>query len=548
MRSSLAFALTASLLLGATSASADEPWSDADPAEPATRHEIGEFGFRGGAEYRANGLYINPIALNSVIDRRVSWIEHRLRLDATIDYQDKVRLIASMDALDGVLWGDNGSLSEEPFPNSGTNINTRNPNSTVPCVKYRGVGDELDGDSYGYGLCEGEQLKVRRAYGEVVTPIGLLRVGRQPTTSSENIQAVTGDGRRNRFGFAREGNSVDRIIFGTKPLEAFKPEGERNTSPTEGLITAVGYDHWANDTARLFRDNVHAVVTAAQFLQPEHDLGTDLEATGYYAHRWDEQYVTRVNTFGARAINRFGPVYVGLEFATNLGQTSEISTAYSTISNDPIVEQTIKQIGARAVARLDQDWWSAYLEIDYASGDGDPVARTNLTQFVWAPDMNVGLLMFEHVLHFQSQRASAAAVETLRRLEAESFPAEVINTRGSFVNAFAIFPQFDLRPHDDVLFRLGFLAAWAPEPVVDPVASLLANDGRTIEDDLVNFAGGKPGQFYGTEFDLRAQWRVLDHFALDLEGAVMFPGDALEDENGDAVRSVLAQGRTTFFF
>jgi hypothetical protein len=64
----------------------------------------------------------------------------------------------------------------------------------------------------------------------------------------------------------------------------------------------------------------------------------------------------------------------------------------------------------------------------------------------------------------------------------------------------------------------------------------------------VNFAGGKPGQFYGAEIDLRAQWRFLEHFAADLEGAVMFPGDALEDINGDAAKSVLLTGRTTFFF
>ena len=40
----------------------------------------------------------------------------------------------------------------------------------------------------------------------------------------------------------------------------------------------------------------------------------------------------------------------------------------------------------------------------------------------------------------------------------------------------------------------------------------------------------------------------MDHFAADLEAAVLFPGSALEDVNGDAVRSVLVQGRGTFFF
>jgi hypothetical protein len=192
--------------------------------------------------------------------------------------------------------------------------------------------------------------------------------------------------------------------------------------------------------------------------------------------------------------------------------------------------------------------WSVYLEADYASGDGDPETRTPLTPFRFAEDANVGLLMFEHVVHFQSARASRAGVELIRRLGAQTFPAERVDTRGSFTNAFALFPQVDFRPHEDVLFRGGVLVAWAPELVIDPVGSLQARDGNHIEDDLVNFVGGKPAKYYGTELDGRFQWRFMDHFALDLEAAVLFPGEALEDANGHAVRSVLAQGRTTFFF
>ena len=44
--------------------------------------------------------------------------------------------------------------------------------------------------------------------------------------------------------------------------------------------------------------------------------------------------------------------------------------------------------------------------------------------------------------------------------------------RGAFTNAFALFPQFDLRPHKTVLLRGGVLMAWAPARVIDPVASL----------------------------------------------------------------------------
>jgi hypothetical protein len=92
------------------------------------------------------------------------------------------------------------------------------------------------------------------------------------------------------------------------------------------------------------------------------------------------------------------------------------------------------------------------------------------------------------------------------------------------------------------------LLAWTPSGLVDPLETLKVRDGTEIEDDLVNVHGGRPGTFYGAEIDGRVQWTYLDHFIFDLEGAVLFPGDALEDENGQAARSVLIQGRTTFVF
>lgn len=299
---------------------------------------------------------------------------------------------------------------------------------------------------------------------------------------------------------------------------------------------------------RTFGDDVQQSVVALRLLEPDYSLGESLELLTFWTHRWDEQYRTTINAFGMRAISRFGDFYAGIEAAGNVGSTREIAEAYKAITNDPVVDQPIRQLGARAVLRYDQPTWGAYLEADYASGDEDPQARTPLTQFTWAEDTSVGLLMFKHALGFQSARAAAAGVEVLKRLGTASYPAEAVDTRGAFTNAFAIFPQFDLRPHPNLLFRGGVLVAWAPSRVIDPVGSLLLRDGLTIEDDLVNFAGGKPGSFYGTELDGRIQWRFEEHFAFDLEGAILFPGDAFQDVNGYAVRSVLVQGRTTFFF
>jgi hypothetical protein len=525
-----------------------EPWSDGDPAGPKERLALGDhYGLKAGAEYRANWLYVNPISLNTPSDRKVSWIEHRLRLDATLDFDEKIRLVVSVDALDGALWGDNGDFGGAPSSNTGLNVGARNPNVTQPCVVYRS-GDPLQPSGYGYGLCEQDQIRFRRVYGEAITPVGLIRVGRQPANLGTGVQAADGDGRPNRFGFSRQGNNVDRILFATKPLEGFKPVALRDKSDKRGLFFVLTYDRLATDSPRLFGDDVNQISTAARFLAPDYGIGRDLLIATYFVHRWDRAYTSRVNSLGMRAMSRFGSVQAGFDIAYNFGTTREISTAYSKLTNDPPRDQPLRQLGARGVVRYDQPLFTAYLEFDYASGDRDPQTKTDLTQFTFAEDTNVGLLLFKHVLAFQSARSAARGVELLRRLGATTFPAEAVNTRGAFTNAIALFPQVDVRPHPKILLRGGALFAWASTPVVDPVGSLQARDGNHIEDDLVNFAGGKPARYYGTELDGRFQWRYLDHLYFDLEGAILFPGEGLKNADGQAAKSVLVQGRTTFVF
>ncbi|MRG91000.1 hypothetical protein [Polyangium spumosum] len=545
---SVPLALALSLSVGVGEAHAQtEAWSEPDTKGQGSRYALDKFGFRAGAEYRANLLYVNPVALNSESNRRVSWIEHRLRLDVGVDYLDKVRLYASADMLDGVLWGDNGTLAGGPKPNFGTNVNARSPNVTAPCVGLSGP-DPLNADHYGYTLCSQEQIRFRKAYGDVVLPIGLLRVGRQAANSGTGIQAADGDGRPNRFGFSRQGNLVDRVLFATKPLEAFKPKEERDTSENRGLILALAYDRWVTDSVQLFADDVQQFDVAVRYLAPRLGPARDVFLGGYYVHRWDDANSSSINSFGLKANARFGDFHVTAEGAMNVGSTREIAVANSYITNDPVVDQQILQGGARAVVRYDKPKFTAYLEFDYASGDADPNNRTPLTQFLFAEDANVGLLLFEHVLAFQTARIAAAGTELLTRLGAPSFPSDSVYNRGAFTNAIALFPQFDIRPIRGLTLRGGVLFAFTAAPAVDPINSLLARDGNTIEDDLVNFSGGKPGNYWGTELDGRISYRYLDHFLFDLEGAVLFPGDALRDEDDGAVRSVLLQGRTTFFF
>ena len=549
MRAASTFVLALATMLFTRSAAAVEPWSDADPGAPPSRLSLGaSTGFRGGVEYRANAVSIRPLDLSGTRDRNYANIEHRLRLDGAIDYEDKIRVVTSVDVLDGVLWGDNGTLGSTPEPTSGAKVSTKNPNVATACITQRPGEPSTAPGSYHFGLCQGDPVFVRRLYGDLVTPIGLFRIGRQAFTEGASIAVNDGDGRKNRFGFARRGNSVDRVLFATKPLEAFKAPLDRDASETKGLFLILAYDRLVTGDPMKFSDDLHNYITAVRFLAPHHRLGSDAELRFFHAYRWSGANDTAINAFGGRAMSTFGEVTAGIEGTLVAGQTSEVSNAFRVITNDPAVSQAVTQFGARGVGRWDRPLFTAYFEMDYASGDSDPRTRTPLTQFRFAEDTNVGLLLFKHVLAYQSARAAAAGTALLKSLNAPSYPVDEIATRGSFTNAFAIFPQFDVHPIPTVLLRGGVLMAWAPAKVVDPIASLQPRDGVRVADQLVNFAGGKPNRYYGTELDGRVQWRFMDHFAADLEAAVLFPGSALEDVNGDAVRSVLVQARGTFFF
>jgi hypothetical protein len=544
-----AVALIASLFT-ASNAHAEwpEPWSDNDPADPPTRYSLGDFGFRGAAEYRAQGVYISPLDLSSETQNKAAWLEHRLRLDGTVDYKDKIRLTTSIDALDGVLWGDNGSLGTDPEPANGAHVNTNNVNDAVQCMTLDPGGNAVDPHSYHYGLCPGNVIEVRRLFGDVLTPVGLFRIGRQPFTEGASVAVNDGDGRRNRFGVSNKGNTVDRILFATKPLEAFKPKDLQDPSEQKGMFLVLAYDQLVIDEPQLLGFQLHDAIVALQYKQPKIGMFRDVELRGYYTYRWDGHFGTNVDAMGGRVVGRIGDFSGGVDAVGILGATEEVSDAFHLITNDPAVSQAIRQLGGRAVVRYDRPKWTAYLEADYASGTSDTSLKGPLTQFHFAEDTNVGLLLFKQVLAYQTAREAAAATALLTSLHAPTIPVESIATKGALTDAIVIFPQADVHPIKNVLLRGGVMFSWAPAGVFDPIATAERRSSGQYQHIVVNYNGGVPGNYYGTELDGRAQWRYLEHFAFDLEGAVLFPGSALTDEDGHAVRSFMVQGRTTFFF
>ena len=126
-------------------------------------------------------------------------------------------------------------------------------------------------------------------------------------------------------------------------------------------------------------------------------------------------------------------------------------------------------------------------------------------------------------------------------------PGERVMGYSNFLWVVLLYPFAVLGVPAHVAARiLGALFAWAPASSIDPIQSILAWDGEDLSDDALNYHGGKPADYWGTEIDLGLEVRYRELFELVIEAGLLLPGEGLQDENGDAVRSWMLETRATF--
>ncbi|MFU8803494.1 MAG: hypothetical protein ACNA8W_06775, partial [Bradymonadaceae bacterium] len=271
-------------------------------------------------------------------------------------------------------------------------------------------------------------------------------------------------------------------------------------------------------------------------------------------HLYNEQFESSVFGFPSFFDTHVENLYFRLQYMLIRGTSREISEGFAALSNTEGGLQEIRGQGAQALVDLALGPTVWTLEFNYASGDPNPRSTMPITSFSFARDMNVGLLLFEHVMAFESARSVAVGIENLSGVETESFPLTEVRTEGRFTNALAFFPQLTIdlfeRPEHNIHTRMGVLFAWAATAggVVDPIMTSINDTGADISESAVNFHGGRPGRYYGTEFDLQLGYRFRENFYWVLEGAMLLPGDGLHDEHGLAVRSFLVENRFEFQF
>jgi hypothetical protein len=499
------------------------------PAEPG----LVRFQIHGEEQLRLEGLrsfpldptestvLANPRTVGDSIGQNV-FLSHWLRLTPTLQITDKLTLVGQAD-ITGLLVGD---------------------------TAHDTWADRTPRDSFdGY-----TNVQPRWLYLDWLTPVGLLRVGQQPSHWGMGLVANDGD-HPSLFGDYRYGNIVEQVLFATKPL------GEK--SP---FVVALAGN-------LVYRDNV-AILTNGDrawqgVLAAFYEQGPDmLGVYGVYRHQSREQssqnigYTEQLDVGVVDIAGHFArPILVpdetayvfgSIEAALEVGSTNEERTIYQPESGSQTHLQAYGGAAAAGVvfaingsAPMDgvkkgerPDLWGGFVgqvEVGYASGDANPYDDTE-KRFVFDPNHKVGLLLFDEIMRWQTARAAVAAQDP--NLSNQYRPTPGVNLLPSYGGVFGaqyIYPTAVYRPMRALDLKMGAVIAQTTADFVDPYR--LATQGA-----YVNYQGGIPQRHdLGVELDGGVEWRVplgeLMKLQLGGQAGVLFPGGALADATGATLRT-----------
>ena len=200
-----------------------------------------------------SGYTLVPTSPVSNREKTNAGVNMRFRFEPTINVSEEVRIHAQFDILDNVLWGTTPTYGYSLGGSTGYRYDTIqfpvfSNSQTSPRSGINSVADAI---------------AVKRLWGEVATPVGVLRFGRMPAQWGLGI--LYNDGRDID---ADHGDNVDRVSFTTEPIHGFfiTPAFEINLEGPSSLIT--NYSNQPFDLSPT--DDVHTyLISVARLDTPE---------------------------------------------------------------------------------------------------------------------------------------------------------------------------------------------------------------------------------------------------------------------------------------
>jgi len=154
----------------------------------------------------------NPSALTPCRSKTQAGANMRFRLDPELHLSDNLRVISQIDMLDNVVLGSTPAGTYTTAAANGSVVGT--PNPYAPRSIFTSTSDVPTAGQNSLS----NSISIKRAYGEYMTPVGLLRFGRQPNHWGLGILANAGDTYDSDWQ-----STVDRIMFttGIKSLDLY---------------------------------------------------------------------------------------------------------------------------------------------------------------------------------------------------------------------------------------------------------------------------------------------------------------------------------------
>jgi len=432
-----------------------------------------------------------------------SRLEHWLRMTPRVAFSENLELVGQIDVPRGFIAGD-----ETRF---------------------------VDSAERSYDETSAGEVDPRWLYLDWRTPVGLIRVGQQPSHWGMGIIANDGD-HPTLFGDYAGGARVERLLFATKPAGKDSP-----------FVLAIAGDVVFKDaTADLTDDELAVEGVLAAYYEDKRENRLGFYAV--YRHQAEEDEVLPGQSFDASSnvvlLDSAGRV--SAKIAGTQGHVfGEYEVAYligaKTVSRTSSqAEQTedIRALGAATrlgfvltegtgAARFGQ--FVTQLEWGWASGDADPYDGS-LRRFRFDPNYNVGLLLFDEVIAFKTARAANIASDRNISREPQT-GLEELPSNGSVFGATYLNPTFVARPIPELDLKAGVLLAQTTAEFVDPVQVGISRLYRNYDD------GTRASHDLGLEIDAGVEYRYkIPKIAMVLElgfqAGVLFPGHAFADQTG----------------
>lgn len=357
-------------------------------------------------------------------------------------------------------------------------------------------------------------FKFNRAWLKYMTRVGLLEIGRMPSDWGLGIFTNDGNGFDDLFGDNYDGDTFDRVLFGTKPFGRESP-----------LTTALIFDVVSTGKPEDIKDDVNEIILALIYSEP-------WGIAGVYGG-----YRPQIST-GTEAY--FGDLYLKFTLYDFTFESESVyvhghSRALQTSQNQG--KYIIDQAGSAGRLSYSGKFIEPTIEIGFASGDNNPLNR-HVTNFTFHRDYNVGLILYEQVLADLTEKMYQ------KFYTLGEFPpagAEKMSTKGGVTNSVYAFPAIKFKIMEEFSAVVGGLYARSIFPFVDVVELIKTNYEK-------NLMGGEPSKELGWEIDGGVEWKFKNGFRAGFQGGYFSPGGALQDVEGKPQGIYTVQGRFTWIY